>query len=298
MHAGPAVRLMARELGVDLTRIAGTGLKGRILKEDVQAFVKERLNAPASSKADSLAVPAPEEIDFSQWGDVEVEPLGRLQKLAAQNFQRSWLNIPHVTQHEEADITELEAFRKASRAEAEARGVRLTPLPFLLKAAARALEQMPAFCASLTADGRSRVLKKYIHIGVAVDTPSGLLVPVIRDVNKKGLFELADECASLADLARKKQLKPDQMKGGCFTLSSLGAIGGTGFTPIVNMPEVAILGICKSAMKPVWNGESFVPRLMLPLSLSYDHRAINGAEAARFTALLASLLADIRKLLL
>ena len=300
MHAGPAVRRIAREFGVDLSKVRGTGPKSRILKEDVQSFVKEQLAKPpaAAAFAAGSGIPAIPEIDFSQWGEVEVEKINKLRRVAAKNFERSWLNIPHVTQHDEADITELEAFRKAQKAVAQARGTRLTPLPFLLKAAAYALTEMPQFCASLASDGETRILKKYINIGIAVDTPDGLLVPVIKNVDRKGLWELAVECAELAEKARTKQLKPAEMKGGCFTLSSLGSIGGTGFTPIVNSPEVAILGISKALMKPYWNGSEFEPRLMLPLSLSYDHRAINGAEAARFAVLLSTLLADIRKLLL
>ncbi|CAM3475814.1 dihydrolipoyllysine-residue acetyltransferase [Parendozoicomonas haliclonae] len=302
VYAGPAVRRIAREFGVDLTLVKGTGPKGRILKEDVQSYVKEQLSKPAvaanASVTSGSGIPAIPEVDFSQWGDIEVQPLNKLRKVAAENFQRSWLNIPHVTQFDDADITELEAFRKAQKAVAEAKGVKLTPLPFLLKAAAYALKEMPQFCASLSADGQNRILKNYVNIGIAVDTPDGLVVPVLKDVDKKGLWELAAECAELADKARNKKLKPAEMKGGCFTLSSLGSIGGTAFTPIVNSPEVAILGISKASMKPFWNGSEFVPRLMLPLSLSYDHRAINGAEAAQFAVLLSTLLADIRKLLL
>ena len=301
VHAGPAVRKISREFGVDLTQVKGSGPKGRILKEDVQAFVKERLTKPVAAEGGVTAangIPEIPEIDFGQWGDVVVEELNRLRQVAAKNFQRSWLNIPHVTQHDDADITELEAFRKAQKAVAEARGTRLTPLPFLLKAAAYALKEMPQFCASLSPDGKSRILKNYVHIGIAVDTPDGLMVPVIKDVDRKGLWELAAECAEMAEKARTKKLKPEEMKGGCFTISSLGSIGGTYFTPIVNSPEVAILGVSKADMKPRWNGTEFEPRLMLPLSLSYDHRAINGAEAAKFTVLLSTLLGDIRKLLL
>ncbi len=299
VHAGPAVRRIAREFGVELGKVRGTGPKGRILKEDVQLFVKEQLSKPAASEAVAgSGLPQVPEVDFSQFGEVEHQPVNRLRQVAAQNFQRSWLNIPHVTQNDEADITELEAFRKAQKAVAEARGTRLTPLPFMLKAVAYALQEMPNFCSSLSPDGKTRILKKYVNIGIAVDTPDGLLVPVIKDVDKKGLWELAAECAEMAEKARTKKLKPAEMKGGCFTISSLGSIGGTSFTPIVNSPEVGILGISKASIKPVWNGKDFEPRLMLPLSLSYDHRAINGAEAARFAVMISTLLADIRKLLL
>ena len=300
VYAGPAVRRLAREFGVDLTKVQGTGQKGRLLKEDVQNYVKAQLANPSVSASVGVGAGIPElpEVDFSQWGEVDIQPLNKLRLLAAQNFQRSWLNIPHVTQHDEADITELEAFRQAQKAQATERGVRLTPLPFLLKAVAYSLQQMPNFCASLSADGQSRILKKYINIGIAVDTPEGLVVPVIKDVDRKGLWELAAECAELAEKARTKKLTAAEMKGGCFTISSLGSIGGTAFTPVVNSPEVAILGVSKASTKPHWDGNSFVPRLMLPLSLSYDHRAINGAEAAQFTVMLAVLLGDIRGLLL
>ena len=237
-------------------------------------------------------------VDFSKWGAIEEKPLNRLRTVAAKNFQRSWLNVPHVTQFDEADITGLEQFRKAQKEKALARGVRLTPLPFLLKACSYALEEMPQFCASLSPEGDKMIYKKYINIGVAVDTPDGLLVPVIKNVNEKGLYELAVECVEMAAKAKNKQLKPDEMQGGCFTISSLGSIGGTAFTPIVNAPEVAILGVSKASHKPLWNGSEFEPRLMLPLSLSYDHRAVNGADAAKFTSLLHELLSDIRRLLL
>lgn len=297
-HAGPAVRLLAREFGVDLSLVKGSGPRERILKEDVQAYVRARMNEPQPGTASGSGIPAVPAIDFSQWGSVQEKPLTRLRTVAAQNFQRSWLNVPHVTQFDEADITELEDFRKAQKALAETRGTRLTPLPFILKACAYVLKEMPQFCASLNPEGTALIYKQYINIGIAVDTPDGLLVPVIKNVDQKGLWELAAECIELAGKAREKKLKPAEMQGGCFTLSSLGAIGGTSFTPIVNAPEVAILGLSKALMKPVWDGQTFAPRLMLPLSLSYDHRAINGAEAARFTALLATVLADIRKLLL
>ncbi|MBO9497205.1 dihydrolipoyllysine-residue acetyltransferase [Thalassotalea sp. G20_0] len=304
-HAGPAVRKLAREFGVDLAEVTGSGPRRRILKEDVQKYVKMRLSEKALSGQGSaqgvssgLGIPAMPEIDFSKWGDIEKVALNRLRKVAAQNFQRSWLNVPHVTQFDECDITELEAFRKAQKAMAEARGTKLTPLPFILKAVAYVLKELPQFCASLSPDGETLIYKKYINIGVAVDTPDGLLVPVIRNVDQKSLWELSAECIELAGKARDKKLKPDEMQGGCFTISSLGSIGGTAFTPIVNSPEVAILGLSRAAMKPVWNGKDFDPKLMLPLSLSYDHRAINGADAARFTTMLGELLTDIRKLLL
>ena len=298
-HAGPGVRKLAREFGVDLALVKGTGPKERILKEDVQKYVKARLSEqPKSASVTGSGIPAMPEIDFSQWGEIEEVALNRLRKVAAQNFQRSWLNVPHVTQFDECDITELESFRKAQKAMAEARGTKLTPLPFILKACAYVLKAMPQFCASLSPDSEKLIYKKYINIGVAVDTPDGLLVPVIKNVDQKGLWELAEECIELAGKARDKKLTPAEMQGGCFTISSLGSIGGTAFTPIVNAPEVAILGLSKADMKPVWNGQEFEPRLMLPLSLSYDHRAVNGADAARFTAMLGELLADIRKLLL
>ncbi|PJE79608.1 Dihydrolipoyllysine-residue acetyltransferase component of pyruvate dehydrogenase complex [invertebrate metagenome] len=299
VHAGPAVRKLARELGVDLTQPKGTGPNNRILKEDVQAYVKTQLSEiPITETASGAGIPAVPAVDFSQWGDTDEKPLTRLRTLASQNFQRAWLNVPHVTQFDEADITELETFRKAHKVVAEARQTKMTPLPFILKACAYALKELPQFCASLNPEGSALIYKHYINIGIAVDTPDGLLVPVIKDVDKKGLWELAAECIELAGKARDKKLKPAEMQGGCFTISSLGAIGGTAFTPIVNAPEVAILGLSKAAMKPVWKGESFTPRLLLPLSLSYDHRAINGADAARFTALLSDVLSDIRKLLL
>ncbi|KEI69916.1 dihydrolipoyllysine-residue acetyltransferase [Endozoicomonas elysicola] len=300
-HAGPAVRKLAREFGVDLADVSGTGPRRRILKEDVQKYVKTRLNEKpkaAQGVSSGLGIPAMPEIDFSKWGEVEKVALNRLRKVAAQNFQRSWLNVPHVTQFDECDITELEVFRKAQKALAEARGTKLTPLPFILKAVAYVLKELPQFCTSLSPDGETLIYKKYINIGVAVDTPDGLLVPVIKNVDQKSLWELSAECIELAGKARDKKLKPDEMQGGCFTISSLGSIGGTAFTPIVNAPEVAILGLSKASMKPVWNGKDFDPKLMLPLSLSYDHRAINGADAARFTTMLGELLTDIRKLLL
>ncbi|WNL38383.1 pyruvate dehydrogenase complex dihydrolipoyllysine-residue acetyltransferase [Halomonas sp. PAMB 3232] len=306
VHAGPAVRMLAREFGVDLELVKPSGPKERILKEDVQAYVKQALSQKASAPAQSGAqapsggagIPAVPEVDFSQFGEVEEKPMGRLLKMGATNLHRSWLNVPHVTQFDEADITELENFRKSMKAEAEAQGAKLTPLPFLVKACAFALRKFPQFNVSLKGDGETLVWKKYVHIGIAVDTPEGLMVPVLRDADKKSLIDIAKEMAELGKKAQSKKLKRDEMTGGCFTISSLGSIGGTAFTPIVNAPEVAILGVSKSQMKPVWDGAAFQPRLMMPLSLSYDHRAINGADAARFTAFLADVLTDIRRLLL
>ncbi|WP_445011468.1 pyruvate dehydrogenase complex dihydrolipoyllysine-residue acetyltransferase [Vreelandella stevensii] len=304
VHAGPAVRMLARELGVDLGLVKPSGPKERVLKEDVQAYVKQVLANQGSAQAAAPAasggagIPAVPEVDFSQFGEVEEKPMGRLLKMGATNLHRSWLNVPHVTQFDEADITELEDFRKAMKAEAEAQGAKLTPLPFLVKACAFALRKYPQFNVSLKGDGDTLVWKKYVHIGIAVDTPDGLMVPVLRDADKKSLIEIAKEMAELGKKAQTKKLKRDEMTGGCFTISSLGSIGGTAFTPIVNAPEVAILGVSKAQMKPVWDGNAFQPRLMMPLSLSYDHRAINGADAARFTAFLADVLTDIRRLLL
>ena len=300
VHAGPAVRKLARELGADLARIPGSGPKGRIVKDDVQAYVKRQLQQVQQGGvvAAGSGIPGVKLPDFSQFGDIETQPMSRIMSATAVNMQRSWLNVPHVTQFEDADITDMEAFRKSQKAAGEKRGVKMTPLPFLLKACAAALEQLPQFNVSLDMDRKEVIRKKYIHIGIAVDTPHGLMVPVIRNVDQKGLWELAAESAELAQKARDKQLKPSEMQGACFTITSLGGIGGTAFTPIVNTPEVAILGVSKAAMKPVWDGQAFQPRLMLPLSLSYDHRAVNGADAARFTTLLSQLLGDIRTLLL
>lgn len=302
-HAGPGVRRFARELGVDLGLVSGTGLKGRILKEDVQNFVKQTLTkgatpvgAPAAPGAFQL--PALPEVDFSKFGKITTQPLGRIKKLSGAHLHRCWLLVPHVTQHDEADITELEAFRTSLKAEADKRGLKLTLFPFLMKAVASALQSMPQFNASLAADGENLILKKYINIGVAVDTPNGLVVPVVRDVERKSLFELAEELMALSKKARDGKLSPTDMQGGSFSISSLGGIGGRFFTPIVNAPEVAILGVSRSQMQPVWDGKAFAPRLMLPLSLSYDHRVIDGVQGARFTTHLAGLLADIRRLLL
>lgn len=300
VHAGPAVRKLARELGADLTRVKGSGPKGRIVKDDVHAYVKSQLQQAqqGSGVATGSGIPGVKLPDFSQFGEVEREGMSRMMAATATNMQRSWLNVPHVTQFDDADITEMEDFRKAQKAAGEKRGVKMTPLPFLLKACAAALAELPQFNVSLDMERKEVVRKKYIHIGIAVDTPHGLMVPVIRDVDQKGLWELAAESAELAQKARDKQLKPAEMQGACFTITSLGGIGGTAFTPIVNTPEVAILGVSKASMKPVWDAKEFQPRLMLPLSLSYDHRAVNGADAARFTNLLTQLLGDIRTLLL
>ncbi|TLP73744.1 dihydrolipoyllysine-residue acetyltransferase [Pseudomonas nitroreducens] len=302
VHAGPAVRMVAREFGVDLAQVTGSGPKGRILKEDVQAFVKEQLQRSKSGAAagatGGAGIPPIPEIDFSKFGETEEVAMTRLMQVGASNLHRSWLNVPHVTQFESADITEAEAFRIAQKAAAEKAGTKLTILPILLKACAHLLRELPDFNSSLAPSGKALIRKKYVHIGFAVDTPDGLLVPVIRDVDRKGLLQLALEAAELAEKARTKKLSADAMQGACFTISSLGHIGGTGFTPIVNAPEVAILGVSKAAIQPVWDGKAFQPRLMLPLSLSYDHRVINGAAAARFTRQLGEVLGDIRSLLL
>ncbi|RLK51488.1 pyruvate dehydrogenase E2 component (dihydrolipoamide acetyltransferase) [Alkalispirillum mobile] len=304
-HASPAVRRFARELGVDLGQLQGkgSGRKGRILKEDVKAFVKQALQGGGAAAAPAAAaggagIPPIPEVDFSKFGEVEREPLSRIQKLSGPHLQRSWLNIPHVTQFDEADITELEAFRKSMKAEAEKAGVKLTPLAFMVKASASALRAFPRFNSSLAPAGDELILKKYVNIGVAVDTPNGLVVPVIRDADQKSVYQIAEDLGTLSAKARDGKLGPADMQGGCFTISSLGGIGGTAFTPIVNAPEVAILGVSRSSMKPVWNGSEFEPRLMLPLSLSFDHRVIDGAAGARFTTWVAQALGDIRRLLL
>lgn len=295
-HATPSVRRFARELGVDLARVSGSGRKGRVTQEDVQSFVKAVMQGSTSATGAGLA-PLPA-IDFSQWGEVESVPLSRIRQLTGENLGRSWPQVPQVTQHDEADITELEAFRKAQAKAAEARGAKLTLVALLLKVCAGALKSFPDFNASLAPDGKALVVKRYIHIGVAVDTPAGLVVPVIRDVDRKGVIELAAELGDLSSRARERKLKPDEMQGGTFTISSLGGIGGTAFTPLVNWPQVAILGVSRASMKPVWDGSAFQPRLVLPLSLSYDHRVIDGAAGARFTRHLAELLEDLRGLLL
>ncbi len=301
-HAGPSVRKLARELGVDLGRVPGSGRKGRITDEDVKAWVKAVLAAPAQAAAPAAAsgagldlLPWPK-VDFAKFGPIKTEPLSRIKKLSGANLARNWVMIPHVTQFDEADITEMEAFRKAMGDELKADGVKLTPLAFLVKAVVAALKKYPQFNASL--DGDQLVLKGYYHVGFAADTPNGLVVPVVRDADQKSLIEIAQETSLLAKKARDGKLLPTDMQGGCFSISSLGGIGGTAFTPIINAPEVAILGVSKSEIKPKWDGAAFAPRLMLPLSLSYDHRVIDGAAAARFTSYLAQVLADIRRLML
>ncbi|MGI2863643.1 pyruvate dehydrogenase complex dihydrolipoyllysine-residue acetyltransferase [Vibrio alginolyticus] len=308
-HASPVVRRLAREFGVNLSKVKGSGRKSRILKEDVQAYVKDALKrlesgagAAASGKGDGAALgllPWPK-VDFSKFGETEVQPLSRIKKISGANLHRNWVMIPHVTQWDNADITALEAFRKEQNA-IEAKkdtGMKITPLVFIMKAVAKALEAFPAFNSSLSEDGESLILKKYVNVGIAVDTPNGLVVPVFKDVNKKGIYELSEELMAVSKKARAGKLTAADMQGGCFTISSLGGIGGTAFTPIVNAPEVGILGVSKSEMKPVWNGKEFEPRLQLPLSLSYDHRVIDGAEGARFITYLNSCLSDIRRLVL
>ena len=300
VHAGPAVRAVAREFGVDLSLVTGTGPRGRILKEDVQAYVKGALKQlaekPAAGVTGGSGIPAIPEVDFSQFGEIEMVKMSKIHKLTAANMSRCWLNIPHVTQFDKADITDLEAFRASMKEEAARDGVKLTPLPFMLKAIAIALKAHPKFNASLHADGEHVVYKKYVNIGMAVDTPNGLMVPVIKDADKKSIYELSKEAVELAGKAKDRKLKPAEMQGACFTISSLGGIGGTGFTPIVNAPEVAILGISKADIEPRWNGKEFEPRKMLPLCLSYDHRAINGSDAGRFLTYLNQLLSDVRRM--
>lgn len=302
VYAGPAVRALAREFGVELANVSGTGRNGRVLKEDVQAYVKSALKqlsvkAPAAVTAGS-GIPAIPAVDFSKFGEIEMVKLSKVARLTRDNMARCWLNIPHVTQFDDADITELEAFRKEMKESAAKEGVKLTPLPFMIKACAIALKHHQKFNASLHHDGEHIVYKKYVNIGIAVDTPHGLMVPVIKDADQKSVYELAREATELAGKAKDRKLKPNEMQGACFTISSLGGIGGNGFTPIVNAPEVAILGVSKADIKPRWNGKEFEPRLMLPLCLSYDHRAINGGDAGRFLTDLNGLLSDIRRLLL
>jgi len=307
IYTSPSIRRLAREFGVDLTLVKGTGRKGRILKEDVQSYVKYELSRPKANAGSSVAagegglqVVSAKAIDFSKFGEIETKALTRIQKISGPFLHRNWVTIPHVTQFDEADITNVEAFRKEQNVVCEKQklGFKITPLVFILKAAADALRTFPTFNSSLSEDGESLILKKYIHIGVAVDTPNGLVVPVVRDVDQKGIHQLSRELLEISIKARDGKLKAQDMQGGCFTISSLGGIGGTAFTPIVNAPEVAILGVSKSEMKPKWNGKDFEPKLMLPLSMSYDHRVIDGALAARFTVHLAGVMSDIRKLVL
>ncbi|WP_213999150.1 dihydrolipoyllysine-residue acetyltransferase [Arsukibacterium sp.] len=309
-HASPVIRRLAREFGINLAKVKGSGRKGRVVKEDVQNYVKQLVKQAESGASsgsgsgsgnsmgfDLIAWP---KVDFAKFGEVESKPLSRIQKLSGNNLHRNWVRIPHVTQFDEADITGLEDFRKEQNALAEKKkmGVKYTPLVFIMKAVAKALEEFPTFCSSLSEDGQSLIMKKYIHLGIAVDTPNGLVVPVVKDVNKKGIIELSRELMEISSKAREGKLSSADMQGGCFTISSLGGIGGTAFTPIVNAPEVAILGVSKSEIKPKWNGKEFEPKLMVPLSVSYDHRVIDGALAARFTATLASYLADIRQIIM
>lgn len=297
VYAGPAVRLLARELGVDLAQVSGTGPRGRVQKDDINNYVKATLEANTQSNSGN-GIPQVPSVDFAQFGEVETVAMSKIHKLTAANMQRNWLNVPHVTQFDEADITELEAFRKSLKDEGEKRGVRVTPVSFLIKALAASLQANPEFNRSLAGDGENYIQKHYCHIGMAVDTPRGLVVPVIKNANEKGIWDISAEITSLATSAREGKLKPAEMQGGCFTLSSLGAIGGNGFTPIVNSPEVGILGVSKSQIKPLWNGTEFVPRMMLPLALSYDHRVINGGDAGRFMTYLVKLLSDLRYLAL
>ena len=306
-HAGPSVRKFSRELGVDLARVKGTGFKGRITHEDVKAFVKGTLAAPAApapapasalgARPGAPALPALPVVDYSQFGPVETQPLTRIQKISGPRLQAAWVNIPHVTQFDEADITDLEELRASLKDKAQAAGVKLTPLAFIMRACVRTLLEFPRFNSALDAEGANLIVRKFIHMGFAADTPTGLVVPVVRDAHRKDVYELARQLGQLSEKARAGKLPPLDMQGGCFTISSLGGIGGTAFTPIINAPEVAILGVSRSTMRPVYRGSSFVPRLMLPLSLSYDHRVIDGAMAARFTTYLAQTLAEPRALL-
>ena len=294
-HASPAIRRFARELGVDLAKVQGSGRKKRILREDVQGFVKRALSQPGGS---ALGVEPMPEIDYSEFGPIETQALTKINKLTGKNLHRNWVTVPHVTQFDEADITELEDFRKSLKDEYEKKGVKVTFLPFLMKAVVSVLKQYPRFNASLDATGENLIIKNYYNLGVAVDTPDGLVVPVVRDVDRKSLVDLASELMDLSKRARDRKLKTKDMQGGCLTISSLGGIGGTQFTPIVNAPEVAILGVARSSIRPVWNGETFAPRLILPIALSYDHRVIDGALGARFTSALSGLLSDMRRMLL
>ena len=298
-HASPSVRRFARELGVDLSRVRGSGPKERILNEDVQGYVKAELARPRGAGGGiGFNLPPLPQVDFAKFGPVDMQPLSRIKKLSGANLHRNWVSIPHITQHDEAEISELESFRKSQAEEAKKSGLKITMLGFLMKAVVVALKQHPEFNASLSADGESLILKRYYHIGIAVDTPNGLVVPVIRDVDKKGLLELANALGEVSARMRAGKIAPADLQGGCFSISSLGGLGGTLFTPIINAPEVAILGVGKAVMKPLWNGKEFTPRLMLPLSLSYDHRVIDGAQGARFISYLSSVLSDIRRLVL
>ena len=298
-HASPSIRRFARELGVNLPQVKGSGEKGRVTKDDVQNFVKQSLAQPrGTAGGNGLQVLEMPKIDFAKFGPIETKALSRIKKISGANLHRNWVTIPHVTQFEEADISEMEAFRKELGAEFAKESFKITPLAFMLKACAITLKHFPDFNASLDAGGENLVLKKYVHIGVAVDTPDGLMVPVVRDVDQKGIVQLAKELGEISARAREKKISAAEMQGGCFSISSLGGVGGTAFTPIINAPEVAILGVSRSSMKPVWKDGEFVPRLMLPLSLSYDHRVIDGAAAARFTTYLAHVLSDMRRLAL
>ncbi len=301
-HASPSVRAFARQLGVDLQHVTGTGIKGRMLQSDIEAYVKAVMQgekpAPKAAPVMGAGIPPLPQIDFTQFGDTERVELSRIKKISGKHLSTCWLNIPHVTQFDEADITDLEAFRNSLKTRAEKAGVKLTPLPFVMKAVVQALKEFPHFNASLTADGQALTVKKYYNLGVAVDTPNGLVVPVVRGVDQMGLFDLARELAAISQRARDGKLAPDDMQGGTFSISSLGGIGGTQFTPIVNGPEVAILGLSKAKMSPVWDGASFVPRLIMPFSVSYDHRVIDGAQGVRFTTRLGQLLGDLREILL
>ncbi|MDR2212442.1 MAG: dihydrolipoyllysine-residue acetyltransferase [Pseudomonadales bacterium] len=301
VYAGPAVRKLARELGVDLSKVKGSGLKGRLVKEDLHAFVKAVMQGSSAASGASVGgsgIPPIADLDFSKFGPIEEVEMTKLHRLTAQNMARNWLNVPHVTQFDEADITDLEAFRNAQKALADKKGIKLTPLPFIVKACAQALKAYPQFNVSLHSSGSKLIQKKYVHIGVAVATPAGLMVPVVRDADKKSIWQIASEVAALGAKAKDRKLTKEDMEGACFTISSLGNIGGTGFTPIVNAPEVAILGVSRAAIKPVWNGKEFAPRNLLPYSLSYDHRAVNGADAGAFCTYLGQLLSDIRLMVL
>lgn len=297
-HASPSVRRFAFDLGVNLNQVRGTGPKARVLKEDVEGFVKQAMQQGTSSSTASGVIPPVPKVDYAKFGEIEVRPLSRIKKIAGKHLHACWLNIPHVTQFDEADTTDLEEFRSSMKEDAARKGVRMTPLVFIMKAVVSALKEFPQFNASLDESKENLIIKNYFNIGVAVDTPDGLMVPVIRDVDSKGFYDLAEELMEISNRARDGSLMPADLQGGTFSISSLGGIGGTNFTPIVNAPEVAILGVARSQMKPVWNGSEFVPRLMLPLALSYDHRVIDGADGARFTSYLSRMLTDIRKVLL